>query len=752
MGTTFSYDTASIQEVRPTNPTDPSFSSPLILVVDDDSDMRFLLRQIMEQEKYRVIEAESGEEGLAAFSTYHPDIVLLDGLLPTMDGFAVCARMQTLPGGSHTPVLIITGLNDNDSVNEAFKAGATDYITKPIHRAVLRQRVKRLLQTHQAEAVLRLRERAIAATSNGIMITDPRQPGNPIIYVNSAFSDLSGYSQEAVLSRGWAILDGPDTDLAAIEQIQKAVSGVQETQVVLRHYRKNGSWFWDELSVYPVYDLNGQLSNFVGVMHDVTERKQAEEELREERDFISTILDTAGALVVVLDRQGRIVRFNRACEVTTEYTFEEVKGRYFWQAIVPSDQTEAVKVTFERLMSGQWPSEFESYVLTKRNYRRLVAWSNTALLAPDESVKFIIATGIDISERKQVEEELYEVNQQLTTRLNELNQRTQEITLLSEMGGLFQACRRTEEGYGVVSQMALQLFPRESGALFIKEANQQLTQTISWGTAVSTSNQTFFWSDECWALRRGRIHAVEDTRRGLICKHVQDDLVPASYVCIPMIAQGASVGVLHLRNGLGEGSLPVSKQQLALTVAEQIGMALANLNLQETLQNQSVRDPLTGLFNRRYLEEALERETRRVSRNGRSIGIIMLDIDHFKLFNDNYGHEMGDRVLKEVANFLQSSIRGEDFACRYGGEEFILVLPEISAEDALFRAEVIRQNIKELNLELDRFKLEQITLSAGVAVYSGGGETAENTIRLADAALYRAKQQGRDKVVLSEPS
>ena len=238
----------------------------------------------------------------------------------------------------------------------------------------------------------------------------------------------------------------------------------------------------------------------------------------------------------------------------------------------------------------------------------------------------------------------------MITQLDELNQRTHEINLLSEMGGLFQACRRIEEGYGVVAQMSPQLFSRESGALFVKDAGQNLGQVTAWGGP--TSRQPFFRSDECWALRRGRIHVVEDTRRGLICKHVQDSGVPASYMCIPMIAQSESVGVLYLSNGLGEGSLPTSKQQLALTVAEQIGMALANLNLQETLRNQSVRDPLTGLFNRRYLDEALEREVRRVNRNGRSFGIIMLDIDHFKLFNDNYGHELGDRVLKLVADFF----------------------------------------------------------------------------------------------------
>ena len=596
---------------------------PSILIVDDDSDMRFLLRQIMEQENYRVIEAESGEESLVAYSKFRPDIVLLDGLLPVMDGFEVCARLQTMPGGDRTPVLIITGLNDNDSVNEAFKAGATDYITKPIHRAVLRQRVRRLLATRQGEEVLRLRERALAATSNGIMITNPNQNGNPIGYVNAAFKSLTGYSEEEVLDRSWQFLNGPDTDQFSVEQIETAIENIEEYKTILKHYRKNGTWFWDEISVYPVYDSTGILSNFVGVMQDVTERKQAEEDL-------------------------------------------------------------------------------------------------------------------------------YQANQELIQRVNELHQRTQEINLLSEMGGLFHACRQLSEGYNVVTDMAPRLFKTESGILFIRQPEQtNLKQVTAWNPLDSmVSLRADFSPDECWAIRRGRMHIVEDTQRGLVCKHVENGPMPAAYMCVPLIAQGESLGVMYLSNEIGAGSLPQSKQQLAQTVAEQIGLALANLNLQETLRNQSIRDPLTGLYNRRYLEEALGREMRRGSRSGRSVGIIMIDIDHFKTFNDTYGHAAGDRVLKEVANYLQHSIRGEDVACRYGGEEFLLVLPEINPVDAWQRAETIREAIREIRIELNGQPISQITVSLGVAVFPDQGTSGDTVIRAADEALYRAKEQGRDQVVM----
>jgi diguanylate cyclase (GGDEF)-like protein len=195
------------------------------------------------------------------------------------------------------------------------------------------------------------------------------------------------------------------------------------------------------------------------------------------------------------------------------------------------------------------------------------------------------------------------------------------------------------------------------------------------------------------------------------------------------------------------GQLTRAKQQLAVTVARQISLSLANLKLYESLQHQSIRDPLTGLFNRRYLEESLTREIHRASRDRQSLGIIMLDVDHFKRYNDTFGHEAGDAVLRELGLFLKKHIRSSDIACRYGGEEFMLILPEASLEHSIERAEQLREGIKHLNLEHHRQPLGGITLSLGVAVFPDCGLTGEAVIRAADAALYRAKIQGRDRTV-----
>jgi diguanylate cyclase (GGDEF)-like protein len=184
-------------------------------------------------------------------------------------------------------------------------------------------------------------------------------------------------------------------------------------------------------------------------------------------------------------------------------------------------------------------------------------------------------------------------------------------------------------------------------------------------------------------------------------------------------------------------------------MSEHIAMALSNLRLHETLRSQSIRDPLTGLFNRRFMEESLELEIRRAARNQRPLGMIMVDLDHFKYFNDNFGHEAGDLLLKELGALLKGNIRGEDIACRYGGEEFTLILPEGTGAVTRQRAEFFRDAIQRLDVHFRGLPLGKITASMGVAVFPDHGRSAKELIEAADKALYRSKSDGRDRVTLA---
>lgn len=250
---------------------------------------------------------------------------------------------------------------------------------------------------------------------------------------------------------------------------------------------------------------------------------------------------------------------------------------------------------------------------------------------------------------------------------------------------------------------------------------------------------------------------VEDTlrERERFIQKIAASLPDHAMVCVPLLAQGQVQGILHLQlsplaDNQGEyGKLQrEARQQLALALAEHIALGLSNVQLRETLQQQATQDGLTGLYNRRYLDMALEREMEQARREGRPLSVIMLDIDHFKQFNDSFGHAGGDALLAALGAMIQSSVRQGDTACRYGGEELAIVLPGAGLEDAWRRAEDLRDRAARLPVIHEGRVLRGVTLSLGVAAFPLHGVSGQAVIQVADEALYRAKAAGRNCVVV----
>ena len=338
-------------------------------------------------------------------------------------------------------------------------------------------------------------------------------------------------------------------------------------------------------------------------------------------------------------------------------------------------------------------------------------------------------------------------------RTAELERQTAQVSLLSEVADTLQSCLNIEEVGEVVTRYAEGLLPESSGALYVIAASRnELDVAAQWGDLQAFP---FFAPDDCWALRRGRAHRTGASHDGMRCAHLHGDETDS--LCIPMLAQSETVGLLHVsRRGVfeGEGSTPLDALfQPATTFAEHLALAVANLQLREKLRNQSIRDPLTGLFNRRYMEESLERELHRAARHSTEVGVLMLDLDHFKEFNDSFGHESGDLALCKVAEVFLSNLRGEDIACRYGGEEFVLVLPGASIEDARLRALAIAEHIRNQPPlpSADGGATRTLTVSIGVAAFPTDGSAGKDIVRVADTLLYQAKASGRDRVVASHP-
>jgi diguanylate cyclase (GGDEF)-like protein len=349
-----------------------------------------------------------------------------------------------------------------------------------------------------------------------------------------------------------------------------------------------------------------------------------------------------------------------------------------------------------------------------------------------------------------LEERISDRTSELAKANHELEIDRQQITLLSRMSELLQTCVDSNEACEVIRQYGRQIFPTDSGALWIISESRNIVEAVGyWG---DPPKERVFSLQDCWALRQGRAHIVE-AASGMVCGHLGPDVAFPSF-CIPLTAQSETLGLLHIESQLqpqiSAAAIPIgSKERLATAMAEQVALALANLKLRERLRNQSIRDPLTALFNRRYLEETLEREVRRSVRHARPLAVIMLDLDHFKTFNDSFGHAAGDAVLQAAGELLQTFLRKEDIACRYGGEEFAIVLPEAPLEFAAQRADELRKAFRSLRTQFRDQSVGIVTISVGVASYPEHGSTGTDLLRAADSALYLAKEGGRDRVVVS---
>lgn len=316
---------------------------------------------------------------------------------------------------------------------------------------------------------------------------------------------------------------------------------------------------------------------------------------------------------------------------------------------------------------------------------------------------------------------------------------------LASLTEMLQNCHDLEEAINVVDRALPPLLPGSMGALAVLSASRNLVETrMHWGDAAAPLGDGVFAPEDCWALRRSQPHPGADDHAAPVCRHLAHGTVDATRcVCLPLNAQGQVLGVLTV---VAPGPLDAETRGLAVTIADQLALALGNLQLQASLRTQSIRDPLTSLFNRRYIEASLPRELARAERRRGSLSVLMCDLDHFKRYNDTQGHDAGDALLGAFGTLLAQACRSEDIPCRFGGEEFTVILTDADHPHALARAEAIRKATAELVVRFRGGTLPPATVSIGVATYPEHGRSPEELLRMADQALYRAKHRGRNTV------
>lgn len=449
--------------------------------------------------------------------------------------------------------------------------------------------------------------------------------------------------------------------------------------------------------------------------------KQRGTPLQRERDFIAAVLDTVDALVVVLDTEGRIIQFNRACEELTGYSSEEVKGKRVWDLLLLPTEVDRVRAVFDDLRAGRLPNRFENYWVAKDGSRRLIAWSNTALLDPQGAVEHIIGTGIDITEWKRSEEALKETNR--------------KVERLHEAAHRLESCKTEEDIYQLTVEAAEKILDFSMCTLDIVEGSKLVIKATSSRLPPGATRESDLESGGLAAktYHTGKTYVFDNLDEVPEARPTREDF--KSGISAPI----GNIGVFQVASN-EPGAFTWEDARLLDLLLGHTVEAIKRIRLEIELKEQAIHDPLTDAYNRYYLSQALEREASRAKRYGHSIAFLMIDVNRFKEINDRFGHQVGDKVLQAVASLLLETVRETDIVVRYGGDEFLIMLLETGGE-----AEVVKRRVLEkaaCRSELHESVDFPVTLSIGSAHWSPeGSQSVEEVLAEADKRMYDDKRR-----------
>lgn len=576
------------------------------------------------------------------------------------------------------------------------------------------------------------------AWENGIILENV--DGN-IISWNKGAWELYGYSADESLGKSHSFLVPPDVNDNTLEIMHRIRKGESSTHCRTTHLRKDGSRIEVSLTISPLKNESDDVEVFSIMVNSTAEQEQ-------EKELFSAITQSSPIGIYIV-RDRTLCYINRQFEAIIGYNMNELMSTKVLSYIYPDDRELVRNNAINALKSGMC-QPYEYRVVSKSGKIKWIL--ETVISIRHQGQRATLGNFMDITESKQLQEETRQANEKLTSVVKKLEEQQRQTVILTEMRDMLQACTKMEETAPIIMGYMKKLFPASQGALFLlSNSRSDLESIVTWGDFPIDPDDNVFTPDACWGLRRGRAHVVDNVNIEPICPHLKHSPL-SPYVCLPLMAKGDILGLLHLKNAFNSGDLGQDYQisdlrEMANTLSEYLSLSIANVKLSESLSAQSIQDPQSGLYNRRFMEESLQREIARAARKGSQIGIIMADLDHFKEFNDIYGHAAGDKIISEVGKLLKDKFRGSDIACRYGGEEFLIILLESSLEDTIRRANEVREAIKNMEVVFQDQVLGTITVSMGVAEYPDHGIRVDDLLRISDTALYRAKQEGGDRVI-----
>lgn len=609
-------------------------------------------------------------------------------------------------------------------------------------------------------------------------------------FVNERWRSLFGLSEEAAGGEGWASAVHLQDRQRMLEAWREAVQAQTPFQQDCRLLAPGAEAIHVSMSAVPERDEAGATVAWIGTCMDISARRRAElaltraneelegrvhqrtEELehanarlgrefeerrraeREREEILqrqAALLHSIPDMAWLKDRQLRFLAVNERVAALLGVPVGDIVGHSDADFMAPEVAGRNREEDLEVLRTGRTLRLDEMGRYGTQQWFEVV---KSPVLDEHGAVIGVAGVARDISERKRDEEVLRASNARLHALADELHLRAQARAAMNELGNVLGACTTLESGRAALARQIETVFPEGGGRLYWLEGGGEVMRAgARWGAPGSAERLSV---EQCQALRDGRAHHVPAARGARACAHLTR--IPlAGAVCVPLRVSGVVAGLLYWEasalSGSADEALNAERdsawRQWACAVSEYLDLALSNLALRQTLQIQARHDPLTDLFNRRYMEEALERELRRAERSRRPMGVIMADLDHFKRYNDTLGHEAGDRLLVGLAECLRAQVRAGDIVCRYGGEEFLVILPEASLELVTQRAEELRMSVARHLAVPDESPLPPVTMSLGVALYPAHAQSADELVRAADEALYRAKRNGRDRVEIA---
>ncbi len=466
----------------------------------------------------------------------------------------------------------------------------------------------------------------------------------------------------------------------------------------------------------------------------------------QERQFADLVMRHSSDAVIISGPDRNALWVNPAFSAQTGYVIDDLLGNEPGHVLQGPETSETVAREIEIACRQRREVRVDILNYTKQGEPFWVDLKITPVYDAAGRHTHFISTMRDITERKALEDQNEEMR-----RSEELRQAERQLLALTSEW-LYSA-KSVDELLMVVKRAMHTLIPEADGALYVYDKSRSmLGLAVCWGSLPEFPQHIL--PDECWALRRGRAYSYGLKPIQFDCDHVTKPGTP--YFCLPIIAHGETIGLMHIVfDGFEEGGIMRhmreevlrNRWEISLICAEQISLAVANVRLRQELHEKSMRDALTGLWNRRWFIDHAQREFLLAAEQGEPISLIALDVDHFKKFNDTFGHDAGDLVLREVAALMAEKFSGALQPCRIGGEEFVIFCGACGSEAAVAHAEEIREAIARLTLSNGAQGLPQITVSAGIGTLGRDGQSVEQVMKAADKALYLAKDRGRNQVV-----